>query len=621
MIDGDISTKNKIIEFLQPFGLKPEGEDSYRSNRPWSLSSDSMSLTMKFADGEHGTFYDHVAGEGGSIYELAAKLGIKPNGRDPQPDEPPTTKRAYYGLSDYASYHGVGSEVFEEAGWREVKLQARPSLEFITKNGKRWRFLDGEKPTFKSEVGYKSCWYGLDRAIQIIQDTDRSLVICNGEPSVVTVQHYGIPAICVTGGEHPHLPDNLLDELKQAYSKHLIIVAGDCDDTGRTMALGIQTQLIQAGYLVMAVDLQGGKGFDLADYCALNKENSYQRLIDLPLLAKDDLTDPVTDSSQTFPPGPQEGETSTQPPKFHIWSVSELLETEFPEPRWAIPGILPEGLNLLGGRPKVGKSWLALQAAWSVSVGGMFFDRKIDQGEVLYFALEDSPRRLQGRLQAMHVPKTAPIKFINDLRPLHEGGLDDIYKFVALDRYRLLVIDTLTRALPGVDQAREGGIISDLFDSLQKMAIGHNVCLKLIDHTRKPQGFANNDPIDDILHLTAKTAIADGILALYKEQGKAGAFLKGRGRDFEDIDLKISFDPYTYCWQCEGDASGILMTEQRNDIITAVETLGKCHLNDVAIAIGINKSNCFRRLQELCQAGKLIRTQEGKNVFYAIPNI
>ena len=74
------------------------------------------------------------------------------------------------------------------------------------------------------------------------------------------------------------------------------------------------------------------------------------------------------------------------------WTIEELAKAEFAPPRWAVPGIVPVGLSSLAGRPKLGKSWLALQIAVAVGCGGRLFDLKIDPGKVLYLALEDSPR-------------------------------------------------------------------------------------------------------------------------------------------------------------------------------------------------------------------------------------
>ena len=90
--------------------------------------------------------------------------------------------------------------------------------------------------------------------------------------------------------------------------------------------------------------------------------------------------------------------TPARPTVKTSWTVAELLSTDFPEPPWAVPGIVPVGLSVLAGRPKVGKSWLGLQIAHAVGTGGMALNQRVTAGKVLYLALEDGPRRLKGRL-------------------------------------------------------------------------------------------------------------------------------------------------------------------------------------------------------------------------------
>jgi hypothetical protein len=82
-----------------------------------------------------------------------------------------------------------------------------------------------------------------------------------------------------------------------------------------------------------------------------------------------------------------------------IWQADELLLHRFPERRWAVPGLIPEGLSLLAGKPKVGKSWLALTMALGVAHGGRVLGQLAmpEPLGVLYLALEDSPLRLQER--------------------------------------------------------------------------------------------------------------------------------------------------------------------------------------------------------------------------------
>ncbi len=62
-----------------------------------------------------------------------------------------------------------------------------------------------------------------------------------------------------------------------------------------------------------------------------------------------------------------------------------------PEPCCLVEGIVTEGCNLLVSRPKLGKSWFALQLAIATATGGKFLDRDIEAGDVLYLALEDNP--------------------------------------------------------------------------------------------------------------------------------------------------------------------------------------------------------------------------------------
>ncbi len=52
------------------------------------------------------------------------------------------------------------------------------------------------------------------------------------------------------------------------------------------------------------------------------------------------------------------------------YTGDELSDAEFPDPVWLVPGLIPVGLVVLAGRPKLGKSWMALQLAGAVASGG-----------------------------------------------------------------------------------------------------------------------------------------------------------------------------------------------------------------------------------------------------------
>src|SRR5262249_58141949 len=85
------------------------------------------------------------------------------------------------------------------------------------------------------------------------------------------------------------------------------------------------------------------------------------------------------------------------PTNVETFTAAELVAMELPEPRWAVEGILPEGVTVLAGKPKLGKSWLALNVALAVAGGGVALGAvRVEGGLVLYLALEDTRRRLQG---------------------------------------------------------------------------------------------------------------------------------------------------------------------------------------------------------------------------------
>ncbi|MEJ7703487.1 MAG: AAA family ATPase [Geodermatophilaceae bacterium] len=107
------------------------------------------------------------------------------------------------------------------------------------------------------------------------------------------------------------------------------------------------------------------------------------------------------------------------------WTAAELMACDFPEPRWAVPGIIAEGLTLLAGAPKVGKSWLALGLGIAVATGGKALGAlDVTAGDVLYLALEDPPRRLQERLAKVLAHSPAPSRLTLSIacEPIPAGG-------------------------------------------------------------------------------------------------------------------------------------------------------------------------------------------------------
>ena len=75
-----------------------------------------------------------------------------------------------------------------------------------------------------------------------------------------------------------------------------------------------------------------------------------------------------------------------------------LMDKRLPKRSFCIETLLPEGISMLGGALKIGKSWMVLDIGVRVAKGESIWSLPTKRGTVLYLALEDSLARIQERL-------------------------------------------------------------------------------------------------------------------------------------------------------------------------------------------------------------------------------
>lgn len=129
-----------------------------------------------------------------------------------------------------------------------------------------------------------------------------------------------------------------------------------------------------------------------------------------------------------------------------------LLSTTLPPTRFIIDRLLPQGLHILAGAPKVGKSWLALWLCLQVAQGTSVWDFPTHRGTVLYLCLEDSLTRIQSRLFQITDDAPEALHFATIAAGIGEGLEEQLTNFLTQHPdTSLVVIDTLQRIRTGSD--------------------------------------------------------------------------------------------------------------------------------------------------------------------------
>ena len=81
--------------------------------------------------------------------------------------------------------------------------------------------------------------------------------------------------------------------------------------------------------------------------------------------------------------------------KLSVIDGESLMELELSTPQFCICSLLPQGLCILGGAPKIGKSWLVLDWCVRIAKGEPIWGMETVQGTTLYLCLEDTLQRVQ----------------------------------------------------------------------------------------------------------------------------------------------------------------------------------------------------------------------------------
>lgn len=298
--------------------------------------------------------------------------------------------------------------------------------------------------------------------------------------------------------------------------------------------------------------------------------------------------------------------------------ASELQHMEFPEIKYIVPKYIPEGVSLIAGKPKLGKSWMCLDIAIAVSTGGKAFDWiKCDQGDVLYLALEDNPRRLQSRMKCMLSDQRWPsrLRLKTSWPKLDAGCVKMIQKWIdEQTAARLVIIDTLAKIrVSKKDQDTLYAADYGAIEELQSLAAEKGIAIILVHHVRKAEA---EDPLDTVSGTTGLTGAVDTILVLSRTTDSVTLY--ARGRDIEEIETAIEFNRRDNRWRILGEASEVRRSGERKAIIKVLsEATEPMTPREISDATNMPPNNIKQLLRKMAIAHEVVKVGRAK---YTLPD-
>ena len=229
--------------------------------------------------------------------------------------------------------------------------------------------------------------------------------------------------------------------------------------------------------------------------------------------------------------------------KLKTVDAETLLSTPMSKTMFIVDGLISQGVNVISGASKIGKSWLMLWLGLQVAQGNSIWGLPTLQCDVLYLSLEDTQRRIKDRLY--NLTDSAPDNlYFAVTSGLIGGGLEEqITDFLTEHpATKLVIIDTLQKVRDSKGSAGKAGMYGNDYDdisSIKRIADGFNIAILLVHHLRKLQD--SDDPFNDVSGSTGIIGAADTNFILRRKRSENAATLLVSGRDVEYQELTLRF--------------------------------------------------------------------------------
>ena len=314
---------------------------------------------------------------------------------------------------------------------------------------------------------------------------------------------------------------------------------------------------------------------------------------------------------------------------FDSISGARLAEMNLPSTKYVIKDLLPQGLAIIGGSPKVGKSWLVLDWCVRIAKGEKIWNFPTMKGTTLYLSLEDNNTRLQERLLAVTEDAPENVHFVTSCCTLDDGLEEQMRNFVAEHPDTVLVvIDTFQMIRLSGNEVSYASDYNEI-EIIKKLAEELKITILLVHHLRK-QG--DSDPFN---MLSGTNGLAGGVDTMFvldkSKRNSSNATLHCSGRDIEDREIELSFDKENCVWSFISDSSDnpeMLLPVELQQLIDFLKSISSFSGTNSDFIVQYNqftgreiKANSLKRMMnhwktELNESGIIFRSRQSNGKKY-----
>ena len=254
--------------------------------------------------------------------------------------------------------------------------------------------------------------------------------------------------------------------------------------------------------------------------------------------------------------------------KLTVIDGETLMDMRIKPISFCIDSLLPQGVSLLCGAPKIGKSWLVLDWCVRIGKGEEVWNFKTAKGTTLYLCLEDNLSRIQQRLNEITDEVPNNVFFATSSCSMSDGLAEQIEMFIAEQNDTVLVVIDTFQMIRSKNKDTTYANDYQEIEELKRLADKLKISLLLVHHLRK-QG--DNDPLNKISGTTGISGAVDTTFILDKsKRSQNNATMICTGRDIEYRELELNFSKDNHIWDLVSDSvesPEILLPEEMNSLI------------------------------------------------------